>query len=224
MAVTPTEAPYGKIIVGDSDKKVHIYDLRKLEKAEEIRESVVKYQIRCLESFADGHGFAVGSVEGRVAYEYFNPSVNATKASGVEHPADILNKKSYAFRCHREKIAEDDPLRLEDPSLIPGQSDKIFPVNAIAFHNKYNTFATGGSDGSVSVWDGIQKKRLWRLNRPFPTSITSLAFSQDGSRMALAVSYDFSTGSSPSEPRLINYAQLIVREVSDEDVKPKGVN
>lgn len=38
MAITPSEGPYGKIIVGDSEKKVQIYDLRKLEKAEEIRE------------------------------------------------------------------------------------------------------------------------------------------------------------------------------------------
>lgn len=182
---------------------------------------MLKYQIRCLETFADGRGFAVGGVEGRVAYEYFNVHTNATKASGVEHPPDTFDKKSYAFRCHREKITEDDPLRLDDPSLIPGQSDKIYPVNAIAFHPRYNTFATGGSDGSVSVWDGIQKKRLWRLNKPFPTSITSLAFSQDGSRMALAVSYDFSNGSAPHEPRLINYAQVIVREVSDDDVRPK---
>lgn len=38
MACTHTEAPYGKIIVADSEKRIHIYDYRRLEKAEEIRE------------------------------------------------------------------------------------------------------------------------------------------------------------------------------------------
>lgn len=201
MAVTPSNGPYGKLVVGDSEKNLHIYDIRNLEKPEETRSSAVKYQIRCVESFADGRGFAVGTTEGRVAYEYFNEATNMTRGPNVPHPAE---KKSYAFRCHREKLRDDDELRKTDPSLIAGTSEKIFPVNAIAFHNGYNTFATGGSDGSVSVWDGSQKKRLWRLNKPFPTAITSLSFSQDGAKMALAVSYDFTSGPTPSQPRYVN--------------------
>lgn len=28
----------------------------------------------------------------------------------------------------------------------------------------YGTFATGGCDGYVNVWDGINKKRLYQVN------------------------------------------------------------
>jgi WD40 repeat protein len=37
------------------------------------------------------------------------------------------------------------------------------------------TFATGGGDGTVSVWDGVNKKRLVQYPQ-YPTSIASLAF------------------------------------------------
>ena len=53
--------------------------------------------------------------------------------------------------------------------------EQIYPVNAIAFHNRHNTFATGGSDGFVNIWDGFNKKRLCQFHR-YPTSISSLAF------------------------------------------------
>jgi WD40 repeat protein len=48
-----------------------------------------------------------------------------------------------------------------------------------SFHTAYNTFATGGSDGYVNVWDGFNKKRLCQFH-PYPTSIASLCFSSDG--------------------------------------------
>lgn len=43
--------------------------------------------------------------------------------------------------------------------------EKIYPVNAISFHSMYNTFATGGSDGYVNIWDGFNKKRLCQFHR-----------------------------------------------------------
>ena len=74
---------------------------------------------------------------GRVAVEYLDP-------------APEVQKKKYAFKCHRLK---------EDGV------EKIYPVNAISFHNVHNTFATGGSDGFVNIWDGFHKKRLCQFHR-----------------------------------------------------------
>jgi cell cycle arrest protein BUB3 len=39
----------------------------------------------------------------------------------------------------------------------------INPINAVAFHPTYGTFATGGCDGTVVVWDARMKKRLVAL-------------------------------------------------------------
>ncbi len=51
-------------------------------------------------------GFAISSVEGRIALEYFDPS-----------PA-VQNMK-YAFKCHRQS---------------KDGIDYVWPVNALAFH------------------------------------------------------------------------------------------
>lgn len=55
----------------------------------------------------------------------------------------------------------------------------LYILSFISFHNGYNTFATGGSDGYVNIWDGFNKKRLCQFHR-YPTSISSLCFSNDG--------------------------------------------
>lgn len=52
-------------------------------------------------------GYVLSSIEGRVAVEFFDPSPE-------------IQKKKYAFKCHR--IKEKD-------------IELIYPVNAIAFHN-----------------------------------------------------------------------------------------
>lgn len=74
---------------------------------------------------------------GRVAVEYLDPSPE-------------VQKKKYAFKCHRIK---------------ENGVEMIYPVNAIAFHAQHNTFASGGSDGYVNIWDGFNKKRLCQFHR-----------------------------------------------------------
>lgn len=43
-------------------------------------------------------------------------------------PSPEIQKKKYAFKCHR---------------LKENNIEQIYPVNAISFHNVHNTFATG---------------------------------------------------------------------------------
>lgn len=40
----------------------------------------------------------------------------------------------------------------------------MYPVNAIAYHPVHGTFATGGGDGVVNIWDGNNKKRLFQVS------------------------------------------------------------
>ena len=52
---------------------------RFLDVCQQKRESNLKYQTRAVKCFPNGIGFVVGSIEGRVAVEYFDPSAEAQK-------------------------------------------------------------------------------------------------------------------------------------------------
>lgn len=177
-----------RLVVGGSDRHVHIYDLRSLGRPLERRESSLKHQLRSLQICMGQRGYVSSSVEGRVALEYFDSQDN--------------DQLRYAFKCHRTK-GEDG-------------SERVHPVNSIAVHPVHGTFATGGSDGGVCVWDGAAKKRLWRLN-PFDTSVSSLCFSSDGSMLAIGVSYTLDNGDLPSVPP----PELAVRAITQAEVMPK---
>ncbi|KAK2712430.1 hypothetical protein QYM36_011200 [Artemia franciscana] len=178
-----------KLVVGTSDRKVLVWDLRAL-KILQRRESSLKYQTRCIRTFPNKQGYVLSSIEGRVAVEYFDVSPE-------------VQKKKYAFKCHR--IKEGD------------KKEEIYPVNAISFNEKYSTFATGGSDGFVNIWDGANKKRLCQFHR-YPTGITSLSFSSQGSHLAIATSYNYEF---ETHPVPLPKDQIYVRPVSDAETKPK---
>jgi cell cycle arrest protein BUB3 len=110
-------------------------------------------------------------------------------------PAD---RKKYAFKCHRV-------------------GDTVYPVNCINFHPKFGTFATGGCDGTVVLWDGWNKKKLTSLPK-FPTSIAALAFNHDGSKLAIASSYTWEEGER-EHPR----DEIYVRTMLDAECQPKTV-
>ncbi|KAL4419466.1 hypothetical protein ABPG77_008268 [Micractinium sp. CCAP 211/92] len=156
-----------RLVVGMSGRHVDVYDLRTLEagQPEQRRESSLKFQTRCVRCFADGAGYALASVEGRVAMEFFDTS-------------EAAQARKYAFKCHRRNEAG---------------KDFVFPVNAIAFNRRFGTFATGGGDGVVNFWDGENKKRLHQV-AGYPTSVAALAFNGAATKLAVAASYTFEQG------------------------------
>jgi len=178
-----------KLVVATAGRKVWVWDLRNMGMVQQKRESSLKYQTRCLRCFPNKSGYVVSSIEGRVAVEYLDPSAEA-------------QKKKYAFKCHRMK---------------ENGIENIYPVNAISFHKDYNTFATGGSDGYVNIWDGYNKKRLCQFHR-YPTSIASLAFAGDGSVLAIASSYMYEQD---NPPETIPEDAVFIRSVSDQETRPK---
>ncbi|KAG6854543.1 hypothetical protein C0991_005455 [Blastosporella zonata] len=169
------------LVVAMASRLFNIYDVRKMDSPIQQRESSLKFMTRSLACMPDGQGYATASVEGRIAVEYFDPSPAA-------------QEKKYAFKCHRQTI--DDV-------------DHVWPVNALAFHPtsvpnfsfiylfsvyyRYNTFASAGSDATVSIWDHKVKKRLRQYSK-FASPISSLAFNCDGTKLAIAVSYTWDDG------------------------------
>ena len=175
------------VLVGTAGRKVLVWDLRNMSRPEMKRESSLKFQTRCLRGFPDKSGYVMSSIEGRVAVEMLN--------------AEETHKK-YAFKCHRVK---------------ENGIEKIYPVNAVSFHQTHNTFATGGSEGFVNIWDGFSKKRLCQFHR-YPSSIASLAFAMDGSVLAIASSYMYEHDTKPDN---VPEDSIIIRFVSDQETKPK---
>ena len=176
------------LVVATAGRHIALLDLRSPTEAMQQRESPFKCQTRCIAQMPGGQCFTLGSVEGRVAVEYVDPSEEA-------------QQRRYAFKCHRGTV---------------GGVDTAFPVNALAFHPIHGSFATGGADGNVHVWDGAKKKRICSLRR-YPTSVACLAFSPSGERMAVAASYTWELGEQAHAADAI-----FVRTVSDSEVKPKA--
>lgn len=63
-----------RAVIGTSNRHIWVYDMRSLVEPEQRRVSSLKFQTRCVRVFPDQMGYAVGSVEGRVAVECFDTS------------------------------------------------------------------------------------------------------------------------------------------------------
>jgi len=74
-------------VVATGDKNVLVYDVRKPNMEYKRFSNLLKHQSRCINLFADKSGFALGSIEGRVA---------------IHHIEDKDSSKNFAFKCHRD--------------------------------------------------------------------------------------------------------------------------
>lgn len=112
------------LVVSMAHRNVHVYDVRRLDEPKQKRESALKFMTRSVACMADGKGkcgialatvmrlittgavigWASGSIEGRIAVEYFDAE---------------LESRKYAFRCHRQTI---------------DGVDCVYPINALAYH------------------------------------------------------------------------------------------
>jgi cell cycle arrest protein BUB3 len=105
--------------------------------------------------------------------------------------------RQFAFKCHR----------------MDGQA---YPVNCIVHSTKYGSFATGGGDGLVTVWDGVARKKIHQYNREL-TSIASIDFSpENNALMAVAISYTFEAGQR-DHPR----DRVVIKAVADTDIRTR---
>ncbi len=94
-------------------------------------------------------------------------------------------------------------------------SDLSFQVHSIVFHPVLGTFATAGGDGVVNIWDGENKKRIFQISR-YPNTVSALAFSRDGSLLAVASSYTHERGDIEHGPD-----EIFVRPMLEAEVMPK---
>ncbi|KAK4494500.1 hypothetical protein PRZ48_014798 [Zasmidium cellare] len=205
-----------RLVVAMAERHVHVYDLTALRdligqagSTEAMREPLVvepwqqrlsnlKFMTRDIACMPDGTGFSTGSIEGRVSVEFFDPA---------------LEKEAYAFKCHRVKT---DAVDEQGEKL----NEFIHPVNSIVYHPvNAGTFATGGGDGVVALWDAKTKRRI-RQYPKLDASVVALDFSRDGSRLAITMSPNFEEGKEEEEadPGLV---KVFVRELTESETKGK---
>ncbi|KAK4974738.1 hypothetical protein LTR28_010151 [Elasticomyces elasticus] len=205
-----------KLVVAMASRALHIYDLRSLRllasqsaateetpgrSANELeaepwqrRESSLKFMTRAVACMPNDAGYASSSIEGRVAVEWFDPSAES-------------QARKYAFKCHRQHGTDGDD-----------DVDLVYPVNALAFHPVHGTFASGGGDGFVTLWDAVAKRRI-RQYQKFPSSVAALDFNCEGRYLAVAVSPGFEDG---SEDVVGGVYAVFIRELGPMEAKGKG--
>lgn len=183
-----------KLVVAMASRAVHIFDLRNMSTPLQQRESSLKFMTRTVACMLNGEGYASSSIEGRVAVEFFDPSPES-------------QARKYAFKCHRQ---------------TENGTDLIYPVNALAFHPIYGTFASGGGDGVVSLWDGNAKRRLRQYPR-LQASVAAVSFAPDGRHLGVAISSGMEDGKNLSaEPGAVNIVRVYVRELAEGEGKGKN--
>ena len=160
------------------------------------RESSLKFQARAVAAMPSDDGYASSSIEGRVAVEWFDPS-------------SVSQARNYAFKCHRQASTNPD-----EPTL-----DIVYPVNKLAFHPVHGTFASGGGDGVVALWDALAKRRIRQYQR-YPTNVSGLAFQPgDGRWLAIALSWLYKENEEPGQE---DQPRIFVRELGENEAKGKG--
>ena len=68
----------------------------------------------------------------------------------------------------------------------------------------------------VNTWDGFNRKWLAQFEK-YPTTISSLDFCEDGTQLAISVSYLYERGEIPDTPPPAIY----IRSVADSEVRRK---
>ncbi|KHN97060.1 mitotic checkpoint protein BUB3 [Metarhizium album ARSEF 1941] len=192
-----------KIVVAMTGRIIHIYDLNAIKKLFasggtelkpwQTRESSLRYLTRAVACMPNDAGYATSSIEGRVAVEWFEDTAES-------------QARKYAFKCHRQPAPD-------------GDGDVVYPVNALAFHPVHGTFASGGGDGTVALWDAGAKRRLKQYQK-FSNSIAALAFSNDGKYLAVGVCPGFETGQ--EDYTGAGSTSVLIRELGENEAKGKG--
>ncbi|KAH3685778.1 hypothetical protein WICPIJ_003241 [Wickerhamomyces pijperi] len=181
------------LVVGTAERHICVIDLNNPQQISKQSMSPLKWQTRSITCYLEGNGYALGSIEGRCAFQYIN---------------DVEQSKSgFTFKCHRQ--TETKGGRTEN---------HIYTLNSIAVHPGYGTFATAGSDGCFHFWDKDARHRL----KGFPSlkaPITASAFNRTGNIYAVALGYDWSKGHQYSTQPSQNMIRL--HPVKDDEIKQK---
>jgi WD40 repeat protein/serine/threonine protein kinase len=179
-------SPDGNLLALGSDRRVRLFDLKKLEENAVLPLSLGKVRIAVFNN--DGTRLAVAGAE---------PEVQVVRVATGEVAAvlrghsDIINAIAFSPDGSRILTAgEDRSVRLWDANTghakrimggaAGGHTDAVF---AAVFHPDGTRIATGGRDRAIRIWDTTSGEELIRL-AGHKDYVYSLAFSPDGATLA----------------------------------------
>lgn len=79
---------YPLLVVGTAERHIQIYNMNQPSQVYKQLQTPLRYQTRTVACFPDKTGYLIGSIEGRVA---------------VQHIDESMNAKNFTFKCHREE-------------------------------------------------------------------------------------------------------------------------
>lgn len=118
-------------IISGANNFIKVYSLDQEPREVMSPISLLTKQHRCVSILASNNvpvGFAIGSIDGKIAIQYFN-----TNDQG----------RNFLFDCHRR--------------LVRTNEVDIFPINDMLFHPKFMTLASVGGDGRFCFWN-VEKR------------------------------------------------------------------
>lgn len=134
----------------------------------------VRYHIKQIISNEKSDSLIVSTYSGRIV---------------VLYPEEGDNRETIVFKAHEKKESN---------------STTVYPVNATVINPITGELVSGGSEGMIYVFNIETKRKIKNIsNHPCQTGISSLSYSSDASKLAIAVSYGWEMGNIPhAQPQL----------------------
>jgi WD40 repeat protein len=170
-----------RIVAHGSKNFVYIIDTRNPQKYER-RICSLSSQIRssCASKPID-YGWAIGSITGRVAIEYFGD----------------LRQQAQRFSFSCGKVDGDE-------------NCVVYPVNALSFNPRNGVLVTGCANGRLGFWDIGEKKKLAEVEGKVDSGVAALEWDSNGERLLVGFSYTWDKGEIEHGPdRVVIYVPAI---------------
>lgn len=182
-----------RVSVARAAQTVDTFDLRALDSPCITRPSGLRFQVTALRCFPSGAGYALGSIDGRVAVEHYDATAN-----------------NYAFKCHRHRDK-------------PAGVDMVYPVTLLLFHRYGSMFTSGSDGHvCVWNWHRRKRMKQFSTVDAAPKALSHMDVNHDGSVLAVGAGDDLylrETGSGPAMPYV--RSKVYLRPLAEADCKPK---
>ncbi|KAF7316996.1 Poly(A)+ RNA export protein [Mycena chlorophos] len=190
---------YPLMVVGTAERHIQIYNLNSPTTVYKSMQSPLKWQTRvvsCFTASPANQGFAVGSVEGRVAIH-----------------------NNFSFKCHRRDSA---PNAKDGANVFAINEISWHPVHVLeamgGLISRSDVRCSTPSCSGIHFWDKDARNRLKTFDQA-PGPISASAFNRNGSIFAYSISYDWSKGHAGMTPGHPN--KIMLHACTDQEVNKR---